>query len=234
MKYEAASRGELDASFAATAGVGRELYEQYYKGEPSEECADDNRANGQSMAAGLRDQSCLSSFCITHAYEVHLSMKASTRCIVMTALSLTACSDGGGSKEIVSQAYRDRDEAGAAKSIDQGWLPAQLPASSVNILEAHNIDSGEVWIKVSLSGGDLAKFVERCNRNLQQLLPNARRTMRAAPWWPSSLMEGAGKGDEDVWQIYTCPRMNHGGTDFTAGLAVAEASHEVFYWLLVP
>lgn len=61
MKYEAASRGELDASFAATAGVGRELYQQYYKGEPAEECAADNRANGQGMAAGLRNQSCLSS-----------------------------------------------------------------------------------------------------------------------------------------------------------------------------
>lgn len=172
--------------------------------------------------------------CVTHACKVRLSMKTFTSCIVMTALSLTACSDGVGSKEIVSQAYRDRNEASAAESFDQGWLPAQLPASSVNILEAHNIDSGEVWIKVSLSGGDVAEFVERCNLNFQQVLPNARRTRRAAPWWPSSLMEGAGKGNEDVWQIYTCPKMNHGGTDFTAGLAVAEASHEVFYWLLVP
>lgn len=58
---EASSRGALDASFAATAGVARELYQQYGKGEPADECAADNRANGQGIAAGLRNQPCSTS-----------------------------------------------------------------------------------------------------------------------------------------------------------------------------
>lgn len=55
---EISSRGALDASFAVTFGVARELYQQYGKGELEEECAADNRANGQGVAAGLRNQSC--------------------------------------------------------------------------------------------------------------------------------------------------------------------------------
>ena len=55
------SRGGLDASFAATAGVGRELYQRYVKGEDPKDCAEDNAANGQGIAAGLRNQECVSS-----------------------------------------------------------------------------------------------------------------------------------------------------------------------------
>lgn len=55
---EALSRGALDASFAAAAGVARRLYQQYGKGELADERTADNRANGQGTAAGLRNQSC--------------------------------------------------------------------------------------------------------------------------------------------------------------------------------
>ncbi len=58
---EVSSRGALDASFAATAGVARELYQQQYKGEPDAECAADNKANGAGVAVGPRGESCVSS-----------------------------------------------------------------------------------------------------------------------------------------------------------------------------
>lgn len=58
---EVSSRGALDASFAASVGVARELYQQHVKGEPAMECAADNQANGLGIAAGLRNQSCASS-----------------------------------------------------------------------------------------------------------------------------------------------------------------------------
>lgn len=58
---EASSNGALDATFATSAGVGRELYQQHGKGEPAEECAADDKANGQGVAAGLRKQGCVAS-----------------------------------------------------------------------------------------------------------------------------------------------------------------------------
>lgn len=58
---EASKQGALDASFAASLGVARELYQQHGKGEPPEECAADDRANGQGIAAGLQKKDCVSS-----------------------------------------------------------------------------------------------------------------------------------------------------------------------------
>ncbi|TXH67914.1 MAG: hypothetical protein E6Q88_10285 [Lysobacteraceae bacterium] len=58
---ESASLGPVEASVAVTAGVVRELNQQYRHGEPPNECAQDNRANGQGIAAGLRKQNCVSS-----------------------------------------------------------------------------------------------------------------------------------------------------------------------------
>ncbi|MGH8603841.1 MAG: RHS repeat-associated core domain-containing protein, partial [Gammaproteobacteria bacterium] len=58
---ESASLGPAEASVAATAGVVRELNQQYRRGEPADECAKDNAANGQGIAAGLRGQNCASS-----------------------------------------------------------------------------------------------------------------------------------------------------------------------------
>ncbi len=58
---ESSSRGPLQASLAMTAGVARELNQQYRRGDPAEECAADNRANGLGIAAGLRGQNCVSS-----------------------------------------------------------------------------------------------------------------------------------------------------------------------------
>jgi YD repeat-containing protein len=58
---ESASLGPVEASVAVTAGVARELNQQYRHGEPAAECAADNAANGKGIAAGLRGQNCASS-----------------------------------------------------------------------------------------------------------------------------------------------------------------------------
>jgi RHS repeat-associated protein len=58
---ESAAHGPVEASIALTAGVARELNQQYRRGEPAEECAKDNAANGKGIAAGLRGQNCVSS-----------------------------------------------------------------------------------------------------------------------------------------------------------------------------
>lgn len=58
---EAASLGMLDASIANTAGVAREMYQQYGKGEPAGECAADNEANGRGVAGGLKRMNCVDS-----------------------------------------------------------------------------------------------------------------------------------------------------------------------------
>jgi len=52
----ASSRGMLEGSFAATAGVVREMCQQYGKGDSAAEYAADNRANGQGIAAGISGQ----------------------------------------------------------------------------------------------------------------------------------------------------------------------------------
>jgi len=55
---EAATGGLMAASIAATAGVARELSQQYRHGYPTEECAANNAANGLGIAAGLTGQNC--------------------------------------------------------------------------------------------------------------------------------------------------------------------------------
>ena len=58
---ESASLGPVQASIAVTAGIARELNQQYKHGDKPEACAADNAANGQGIAAGLRGQNCVSS-----------------------------------------------------------------------------------------------------------------------------------------------------------------------------
>lgn len=58
---ESAAHGPMEASIALTAGIARELNQQYRHGDPAGECAEDNAANGKGIAAGLRGQNCVSS-----------------------------------------------------------------------------------------------------------------------------------------------------------------------------
>ena len=158
-------------------------------------------------------------------------MKTLNRLLAVATLGLVGCSELTGSRDVVALSYRDYADATDKRAFELGWLPQQTPKSAINIVEVHNVDSGEVWAKFSGSQADLIEFVSRCERNVDPSLPDARRTSRAAAWWPEPLVADADGGELGPWAFYTCRQMRHAGAVVTAGAAIDGSGETLFYWI---
>lgn len=150
--------------------------------------------------------------------------------MVSTVAGATACSGVFGPVDVLHSRYANAQEAIEAGAIARGWLPSQLPASSVDIVEVHNIDTNEIWFKFGTDERDASLFVAGCERDAKARLPNRRRTRNAAPWWPDELLEGR-RSSDPAWDIYLCSRMTHAGVASQALVAVSPSRRSVLYWM---
>lgn len=147
------------------------------------------------------------------------------------ALTTPGCSKLAGFNEVSSETYATHSEAVERKAFESGWLPEEMPKSAKKIVEVHNIDSGEMWIRFTSDGVDISRFTDGCTTSPRYGLPDRRRTKRNASWWPGELTKGSDEESLGQWDLYFCPEMHHAKTVFPAGVAIDRLSHTVWYWV---
>jgi len=144
---------------------------------------------------------------------------------------LTGCAELSGEGDIKSSKYTSFQEASQKGAFKSGWLPQALPRSAMNIVEAHNVDSNELWATFRYSNNDIHGLTKECAINQKARLPNAKRTKRSAAWWPAELTDGSDKQSRKRWMILSCPRMRHAESIFSTNVAVDRASRTAWYWM---
>lgn len=144
---------------------------------------------------------------------------------------ISGCSGLTGFDDVVHGRFADYSAAKDMQALQNGWLPARIPLSATNIEEAHNIDSGEMWIRFSYGERGFKEFIEHCVEGASVSFPESRRSARTAEWWPRELTDGAGAESRTRWTFFDCREMEHAGSSVAAGLAVDRASRVAFYWV---
>lgn len=131
-----------------------------------------------------------------------------------------------------TEAYEAYSDASTSGAIESGWLPREMPVSAKKILETHDADTSEMWIRFTADAEGIEKLLDRCTASTAVELPNKRTIIRVAPWWPEPLTAGnevAASGGQ--WTLHSCPEMRHAQQKVTAGVAVNRASGTVWYWV---
>lgn len=173
----------------------------------------------------------LNFLCKLDASWIHISMKLLRSLIAVLALTSTGCSELLGLDEISTERYATHSEAVERKAFENGWLPQEMPKSARQIMEVHNIDTGEMWVGFTSDGPAISRFIGECTTSPRYALPDRRRTERVASWWPGGLTERSDEEAQRQWNLYSCPEMHHARTVFSAGVAVDPLSHAVWYWV---
>lgn len=151
---------------------------------------------------------------------------------VACILGLLGCSKVTGLADTVNSAtYGTYSDAVGRGAFESGWLPREMPRSAENIVEVHNVDSGEMWVRFDDKGVGILGFTKGCVAQPLPRLPDRRRTRRDVPWWPEDLVLENGGRVRAQWALYSCPRMSHGGITHTAGVAVEASTGRVWYWV---
>jgi hypothetical protein len=137
-----------------------------------------------------------------------------------------------GADFVRTDAYEAHADAMRSGAIERGWLPREMPASATKILETYVIDTSEIWMRFNVDSDGIDELLDRCTASTVAGLPNKRRTLRNAPWWPVQLTTGnevaAARGG---WSLRSCPEMHHAQRPTLAGVAVNRASGTVWYWV---
>lgn len=158
-------------------------------------------------------------------------MRDRTLLLALLPISLLiGCGDLSGDNDIKTSKYASFIEASETGAFEAGWLPQALPQSAANIVEAHNIDSGEMWITFRYSDNDIHGLIQGCIADRKVQFPNAERTKRDAAWWPSDLTAGSDEQLHKRWIILSCPGMRHAGGIYSMNVAVDAKKRTTWYW----
>lgn len=147
-------------------------------------------------------------------------------------LVLPGCSKLTGYNEVLTSSHAKYADASTQDGMRRGWLPRDLPPSATDIVEVHNIDSSETWIRFKYGQDGIDSLLRHCTAHPPPTLPDKRRTRRNVPWWPQPLVSGnEGATDVSRWELHSCPAMRHAGLKKPAGMAVERTSRTVWYWV---
>jgi hypothetical protein len=130
--------------------------------------------------------------------------------------------------------YETYDDAVADGALEDGWwLPEFLPRSARSIIDRHNIDTNEIWVRFGFSKADIAHMAMFCEeiRRDEVVYPWPRSTRRVR-WWPKDLRRES-PAPEGHYTYYRCPRTSgyrklH--KPHFAFLAVSKDSSVAWYW----
>lgn len=143
---------------------------------------------------------------------------------------LMGCTDLSGDGDIKSSKYAFFKEASETDAFDSGWLPRALPQSATDIVEVHNIDSGEMWITFHYFDNDIYGLTQGCVAGRKVRFPNAERTKRDVAWWPAELTDRSDEQLRKRWMILSCPRMRHAESIYAMNVAVDLNRKMAWYW----
>lgn len=169
--------------------------------------------------------------CLADAKGFYVPMKKCPLSLVVVCSLISGCSAVTGSEDVVHGRYSDYSAASEMRALQNGWLPARIPVSATNIEEAHNIDSGEIWIRFSYDERGFKEFIGHCIEGASMNFPESRRSARAAEWWPRELTDGADTASRSRWTLFECREMDHAGSLLAAGVAVDRSTRVAFYWV---
>lgn len=143
-------------------------------------------------------------------------------------LLLCSCAELPGESQTCH--YRTRADAERAGSFARGWLPADIPADATDIVESHNLDSNQMWVRFKLSATTPERLLQRCVVDSEVPLPPARQTRRTAKWWPKALTAGEGALPLASGRAYRCSDLGRDRSVRPFGVLVDERGQQVWYW----
>jgi hypothetical protein len=146
---------------------------------------------------------------------------------VFAVAALFGCSDLDGEGDVIAVHYYSYQAASKSKAFDSGWLPKSLPKSAYDIVEAHNIDTNEVWVKFDYLENDIEELVGDCSYTQKVNYPDVKR-VRGFPWWPRQLTS---EYENSNLSLYFCPKIMHGQSMDKSSVAVDSKAHRAWYWI---
>lgn len=146
-------------------------------------------------------------------------MKVTSLLGVAVLLLIAACER----LETAENVYQDAKEAISAGAMERGWIPAFLPPSAKEIIEKHNLDTNEVWLRFLMDPSELGSIENSCQRTDGTKVTFPRRG--ASDWWPEALAEKGldSQRQADGYAHYSCEN---------GSIAVERGGYKVFYWHL--
>jgi hypothetical protein len=129
-----------------------------------------------------------------------------------------------------SSRYSNLEQARVDGAVERGWLPKSIPSSAHDIVEAHNIDTNQIFVSFQYDGNDGAQFIAGCTATESPHFPSGQRALELAPWWSPALVD-----DPDIRlpaevRIYHCRKMIHAGAETEAYVALNSGDKRVWYW----
>lgn len=146
---------------------------------------------------------------------------------IVVCLLICSCMELPGESQ--TRHYPTRADAERDGAFVRGWLPADLPAQASDIMESHNLDSNQMWVRFQLGGTAPDRLLRRCVVDTNVPLPPARQSRRIAPWWPEALMEG-GAYRPTSGVAYRCSAPGISCSAAAFGMLVDEGTQQVWYW----
>jgi len=147
---------------------------------------------------------------------------------VIVCLVLCSCVEFPGESQ--TRHYPTRSDAERDAAFERGWLPADLPADATDIMESHNLDSNQIWVRFNLSATMPERLLQRCVIDPEVPLPPARQTRRTAKWWPEALTAGEGALPLASGRAYRCGDLGREPSVRPFGLLIDGRGQEVWYW----
>ena len=147
---------------------------------------------------------------------------------IVFCLLLCSCAELPGESQ--TRHYPTRADAERDGSFVRGWLPADIPADATDIVESHNLDSNQMWIRFNLSAPMPEGLLQRCVLDPEVPLPPPRQTRRTAKWWPTALTAGEGTSPLASGRAYRCSDHGREPSVRSLGMLVDERGQQVWYW----
>lgn len=129
-----------------------------------------------------------------------------------------------------SNRYSNLEQARVDGAIERGWLPKCIPSSAHDIVEAHNIDTNQIFVSFQYYGNDGAQFIAACMATESPHCPSAQRALDLAPWWSPALVDDPGTRLPADVRIYHCKKMIHAGAETEAYVALNSGDKRAWYW----
>ena len=140
--------------------------------------------------------------------------------IIVSFLLVSACHCGE-ERETRYARYEDAVQDGA---IRRGWIPPFLPRSARSIIERHDIDTNETWIKFDFSETDRRSL--RVAPDCVSISMAEAWFPRPVDWWPAALRAGTTSSE---FVYFACeflkPSNAHRGY-----LALSTKNPLAYYW----
>src|SRR5262245_57359720 len=147
---------------------------------------------------------------------------------VSLAFFLTvACS----APETVEVHYPTGAAALADGAAARGWIPDLMPQDATDILEIHDLDTEEVWIRFTFTDETRSGLVKSCNE-VDALHVAWPRATRRLSWWPEDMLQAASR-PASPYHFFRCavpdryPGQSYSIATF---LALADEQPKAWYW----